>query len=78
MSNTACCGSIAHPKEYSECIFHSWGFLVEVGKGSSTNRHMLELSPNKIVKELLKNHQQDNKVAALLSRFSSFGQLYVN
>ena len=74
VSNPTCCGPIAHPKEH---IFHARGFVVEVGTKSATKRHMLELSPNKTVKELLKNHQRDDKIA-VLSRFPSFGQLYAD
>ena len=74
VSNPACCGPIAHPEEH---VFHARGFVVEMGKGSAAQHNMLDISPNKTVKELLKNHQRDDKFA-VLSRYPSFGQLYVD
>ena len=73
-SSPACCGPIAHPDEH---IFHARGFVVEVGEERAKKLSMLELSPNKTVKELLKNHKRDEKIA-VVSRFPSFGQLYVD
>ena len=74
VSNPACCGPIAHPKEH---IFHARGFVVEIGKERATKSDMLELSPNKTARELLTNYQRHDKIA-VLSRFPSFGQLYVD
>ena len=73
-SNPDCCGPTALPNEH---IFHARGFEMEMGTERATKSNMLELSPNKTVTELLKNYQRDDRIA-VLSRFPSFGQLYVD
>ena len=73
LNNPECCAPRALP---NESVFHARGFLTEIPKGGK-ERGFEELSPNKTVKELLKNHLQGDKIA-VLSRFPSFGQLYVD
>ena len=74
VTNPDCCGPLAHPSEH---IFHARGFEMEMGEALAKRLNMLELSPDKTVKELLRNHLKDDKIA-VLSRFPSFGQLYVD
>ena len=73
LNNPNCCGPRALP---NESVFHARGFLTELGSAGK-GRGLEELSPNKTVNELLKNHVQGDKIA-VLSRFSSFGQRYVD
>ena len=73
VNNRECCGTRALP---FESIFHARGFEVEIPR-IARKRGFGELSPEKTVKELLKNHLQGDKIA-VLSRSASFGQLYVD
>lgn len=73
LNNPKCCGPRALA---NESVFHARGFEVELRR-SAKKRGLEELSPNKTVMELLRNHQQGDKIA-VVSRFSSFGQLYVD
>ena len=73
LENPKCCGPRAL---LNENAFHARGFLVEmprVGKRLGFE----ELSPNKTVAELLKNHPRGGKIA-VLGRFPAFGQQYVD
>ncbi|KAI2505967.1 hypothetical protein MHU86_8467 [Fragilaria crotonensis] len=73
VENPECCGPRALP---NESIFHARGFEVEIPR-IARKRGFGELSPNKTATEILKNYQRGDKVA-VLGRFPSFGQLYVD
>ncbi len=73
LNNPECCGPRALP---NESVFHARGFAVEVPK-IAKKRGYEEVSPNKTVTEILWNHQRGDKIA-VLSRFASFGQPYVD
>ena len=73
LNNPECCGPRALP---NEGIFHARGFAVELSS-TAIQRAFEELSPNKTVTEILSNHQRGDKIA-VLGRFPSFGQNYVD
>lgn len=73
LNNPDCCG----PKALiNETVFHARGFEKEM-QVLTTVLGFDELSPNKTVKEILKDHNPGDKIA-VLSRFASFGQRYAD
>ncbi|KAI2494652.1 hypothetical protein MHU86_19881 [Fragilaria crotonensis] len=72
-NNPVCCGPKAH---FGETVFHARGFEKEMPM-FVTMLGFDELSPNKTVKEILKDHHPGDKIA-VLSRYPSFGQMYVD
>lgn len=72
-NNPVCCGPKAH---FGETVFHARGFEKEMPIFAKI-LGFDELSPNNTVKEILKAHQSGDKIA-VLSRFASFGQTYVD
>ncbi|KAI2505646.1 hypothetical protein MHU86_8794 [Fragilaria crotonensis] len=74
LTNPDCCGESQALR--NESLFHARGFAYEMPKQAKT-KGFEELSPNKTVTELLQNHQRGDKIA-VLSRFPSYGQLYVD
>ena len=72
-NNPVCCGPKAH---VGETIFHVRGFEEEMPI-FATILGFDELSPNKTVTEVLKDHHPGDEIA-VLSRFASLGQKYVD
>jgi hypothetical protein len=73
LDNPDCCSVRA---KLGENVVHARGFMQEIPE-TAKKLGFEELSPNKMVQEVMKDYRPGDKVA-VISRFSTFGQNYVH